>query len=239
MVGDDERPAFAHPLARVTVAYSALRADRLAAHAALAEALDGEASIWHRARAARRPDESIAADLEGIALKAREHGAFAAAARGFDRAARLTPESERRTVRFLEAGRDAHASGHINAALNHLDAALRTSPPDPIRRDAEHIRGRIIARSGSAEIARDQLVATAARCERDAPDAAAEMLADAVLPALRAGGPPEAVRLGRRATRLSPDRAGRVKLSAETRPGYRADLRRGVRRGRSVGRRGR
>jgi hypothetical protein len=44
---------------------------------------------------------------------------------------------------------------------------------------------------------------------------AAEMLADAVLPALRAGGPAEAVRIARRATRLLDGRAGRAKLSAE------------------------
>jgi GMP synthase-like glutamine amidotransferase/DNA-binding CsgD family transcriptional regulator len=208
-------PVFRHPLARVTVAYSALSADRLAAHAALADALDGDASTWHRARAARRPDESIAAAVEVLAVRARDHGAFAAAARGFERAARLTPQADRRADRLLQAGRAAHAAGHVNAALGHVDAALRAVPPDPIRRDAEHLRGRIVARSGSAEIARDQLVAAAARCERDEADIAAEMLADAVLPALRAGGPAEAVRIARRATRLLDGRAGRAKLSAE------------------------
>jgi DNA-binding NarL/FixJ family response regulator len=42
------------------------------------------------------------------------------------------------------------------------------------------------------------------------------MLADAVLPALRAGGPADAVRLARRASRLVDGRAGRAKLSAAT-----------------------
>jgi DNA-binding CsgD family transcriptional regulator len=42
------------------------------------------------------------------------------------------------------------------------------------------------------------------------------MLADAVLPALRAGGPAEAVRIARRATRLADGRPDRAKLSAET-----------------------
>ena len=207
--------AFRHPLARVTVAYSALRADRLAAHAALADALDGNANTWHRARAAQRPDESIAAALALLAVDARAHGAFAGAARAFERAARLTPEPELRAARLLEAGRAAHAAGQVNAALDHVDAALRTSRADPFRREAEHLRGRIIARSGSAELARDQLVAVAARCERDEPEVAAEILADAVLPALRAGGPPEAVRIARRARRLAGDRAGRAMLSAD------------------------
>ena len=216
LVSDNGRQVFRHPLARVSVAYSALRADRLAAHAALAEVLEGDPSTWHKARAARRPDESVAAAVEVLAVKARDHGAFAAAARSFERASRLTPGRERRAARLLEAGRAAHAAGHVTAALDHVDAALRTTRSDPVRRDSEHLRGRIVARSGAAEVARDQLVAGAARCERDAPDAAAEMLADAVLPALRAGGPAEAVRIARRASRLVQDRGGRANLSVET-----------------------
>ena len=218
MAGESENGSlvFRHPLARLTVAYSALRADRLAAHAALAEAMDGDASTWHKARAARRPDESIAAALDVLSVKARDLGAFAAAVRGFERAARLTPEADRRADRLLQAGRAAHAAGHVNAALDHVDAALRMTPPDPVRRDAEHLRGRIVARSGSASLARDQLVAAATRYEGDEPEVAAEMLAEAVLPALRAGGPADAVRIARRAAQLVHGRAGRAKVSAET-----------------------
>jgi GMP synthase-like glutamine amidotransferase/DNA-binding CsgD family transcriptional regulator len=200
---DDGYGAFRHPLARAAVTYSALRADRRAAHAALAAALDGDAGIWHRAHAAAHPDESIAAGLERMALKARDQGAFAAAARGLERAARLTPDPDACASRLLEAARAAHLAGHVNAALGHADAALRRAPAEPVRRDAEHLRGLIIARSGSAEVARDQLVAAAERCERDQPALAAKMLADAVLPALRAGSPAEAVRIARRAARLA------------------------------------
>jgi ATP/maltotriose-dependent transcriptional regulator MalT len=48
------------------------------------------------------------------------------------------------------------------------------------------------------------------------PEVAAEMLSDAVLPALRAGGPSEAVPLARRAARLATGGGGRAGLSAET-----------------------
>src|SRR5205085_7935946 len=141
------RCIFRHPLARVTAAYAALRADRTAAHAAIAEVSTGEARTWHRARAAQRPDESIAADLELVAAKARNGGAFAAAARAFEFAARLTPEPEMRAGRLLEAGRAARSAGNVHAALDHVDAALRAGPRDPTRREAEHLRGLIIARS--------------------------------------------------------------------------------------------
>jgi DNA-binding CsgD family transcriptional regulator len=102
----------------------------------------------------------------------------------------------------------------VNAALDHVNAALRSASSDRVRRDGEHLRGRIVARGGSAEVARDQLVAAAARCERDQPARAAEILADAVLPALRAGSPEEAVRIGRRAARLAKADGSRSGLSA-------------------------
>jgi GMP synthase-like glutamine amidotransferase/tetratricopeptide (TPR) repeat protein/DNA-binding CsgD family transcriptional regulator len=206
---------FSHPLARTAVSYSALRADRRAAHAALAAALDGDAGTWHRARAAARPDESVATDLERLAHKARDQGAFATAARAFERAARLSVDLQARARRLLEAARSAHLAGHVNAALDHLDAAIRSGSPDPLRRDAEQLRGRIMARSGSAEGARDLLVSVATRCERDQPAVAAEMLASAVLPALRAGGPAEAVRIARRAVRLADEGGGPARVSAD------------------------
>jgi GMP synthase-like glutamine amidotransferase/DNA-binding CsgD family transcriptional regulator len=212
---DAGRIDFRHPLARMAVTYSALRADRRAAHAALAEALDGDASIWHRAHAAAQADEPIAAALERMALTASDQGAFAAAARGLEQAARLTPDQEARSRRLLGAARAAHLAGHVNAALGHVDAALRGDPGDPVRREAEHLRGLIIARSGSAAVARDRLVAVAERVERDDHVLAAKMLADAVVPALRAGSPAEAVRIARRAARLAQDSSGPTELSAK------------------------
>jgi GMP synthase-like glutamine amidotransferase/tetratricopeptide (TPR) repeat protein len=211
---DTGRLAFRHPLARMAVTYSALRVDRRAAHAALAAAVDGDAGIWHRARAASRADESIAAALERIAFRARDQGAFAAAARGLELAARLTPDPDRRAERLLEAARAAHLAGHVNAALGHVDAALRSATAEPFRRDAEHLRGLIIARSGSAEVARDRLVAAAEHCEGDQPLLAAQMLADAVLPSLRAGSPRQAVGIARRAAGLAAEGDGQAAIAA-------------------------
>lgn len=211
---DDGRVVFRHPLARIAVTYSALRADRRAAHAALAASLGGDAGIWHRAHAAGHADESVAAGLERIGLEARDRGAFAAAARGLERAARLTSDPDARARRLLEAARAAHLAGHVNAALGHVDAALRSAIAEPLRRDAEHLRGLVIARSGSAGLARDQLIAVAQRCEGDEPKRAAEMLADAVLPALRAGSPGQAVGIARRAVALGKLDGGSSELRA-------------------------
>ena len=211
----DGSVAFRHPLARMAVTYSALRADRRAAHAALAAALDPDAGIWHRAHAAAHPDASVASGLERMAANACDQGAFAAAARGLEQAARLSTSPDERARRLLEAARAAHLAGHVNAALGHVDAALRDASAEPVRRDAEHVRGLIIARSGSARMAQDRLVAVAGRCERDHPALAAQMLADAVLPALRCGNPAEAVRIARRAARLVEAGGGHAELSAK------------------------
>jgi GMP synthase-like glutamine amidotransferase/DNA-binding NarL/FixJ family response regulator len=211
---DGVRVTFRHSLARTAVAYSALRADRRAVHAALATALEGESRSWHLARAAGAPDESIAGELEAIAARARDQGAHAAGARGFELAARLTAEPDARAARLLAAADAAHLAGHVNAALDHLDAALSCATADRVRREAEHLRGRIVARSGSAASARDRLVALAARWECEEPGVAGQMLADAVLPALRAGGPPEAVRIARAAARLTKGGDAGAELSA-------------------------
>jgi hypothetical protein len=117
--------AFRHELARTAVAYSALRADRRSAHAALADSLTGEARTWHLARAAAGPDESIAVELERVAVRARHRGAFAAAAGTLELAARLTSHADARAQRLLAAAEAAHLAGHVNAALTHLDALAR------------------------------------------------------------------------------------------------------------------
>ena len=207
--------AFRHELARTAVAYSALRADRGSAHAALADSLTGGARTWHLASAAAGPDESIAVELERIAVRARQRGAFAAAARTLELAARLTSHADARAPRLLAAAEAAHLAGHVNAALTYLDAVPACAPPRSVRRDAEHLRGRIVRRSGSAVSARDALVASAAGWEHAEPATAAQMLADAVLPALRAGEPSEAVRIARRAAQLAGDCDGEVALSAK------------------------
>jgi GMP synthase-like glutamine amidotransferase/tetratricopeptide (TPR) repeat protein len=210
-----DRVIFRHSLARMAVTYSALRADRRAAHRALGDVLQGPASTWHQARAASHADEAVASELERLARANKEEGAFAGAADAFERAARLSPDEQERGRRLLEAAHAAHLAGHVNAAIDHVGAVLRSEPPEKLRREADHLHGRILARSGSADAARDRLVSAADRCERDDPALAARMLTDAVLPALRAGGPARAVQIARRAARVVPTDDGSSARSAQ------------------------
>jgi len=124
----------------------------------------------------------------------------------------LSSDCDRRVERLLGAAQCAHLAGHVHAALDQLGTALEAVSVPSLRIELEHARGRIAARSGEAARARDWLTATAARCEHDDRAKAAEILADAVLPSLRAGSPADAVRIARRSKRLARGRGHRIEL---------------------------
>lgn len=212
------RLAFRHNLVRSTVIYGALRSERRRAHAALAEASESdpgsEAPAWHRALAAAGPDEGIAASLTDVAGRASVRGAPAAAARAYELAARLSPSAQARARRLLRAGEAASLAGHIFAAVDHLEAALPELEDADERLAAERLLGRVLTRSGSAGRARDVLLAAAGRCEVGDPVGAASLLADAVIPALRAGAPGEAREIARRALVLTEGMGGLSELTA-------------------------
>jgi GMP synthase-like glutamine amidotransferase/DNA-binding CsgD family transcriptional regulator len=212
VVQDGGRVAFCHELARTAVSYSALTAERRRAHRTLAAAVGGKRGLWHQAHAATGVDDVVADGLDLVAVRASGQAAYAAAAHGLETAARLTSDPDRRAERLLRAAQSAHLAGHVHAALGHIRVALECVRAEPLRTELEHNRGRIAARSGDAARARDWLTAAARRCEDDDPVKAAEILADAVLPSLRAGSPAVAVRLARRSMRLAQAGSDRVEL---------------------------
>ena len=94
---DGDRLTFRHPLMRSAAYHDAPRADRRAAHRALAGTLPkgSPARAWHLARAAVGPDESVAQELEEAARLTNQRGAPATAARSWELASRLSPEPGR------------------------------------------------------------------------------------------------------------------------------------------------
>jgi len=114
---EGERVGFRHPLVRSAVVGAAPAGERRAAHASLADALDGldaDRAAWHRALATLGHDERVAAELVRVAEGARRRGGAEAQARLLERAAMLTPDRERRAERLHDGGRAAYHAGRAD-----------------------------------------------------------------------------------------------------------------------------
>ncbi|MFJ2788138.1 MULTISPECIES: AAA family ATPase [unclassified Streptomyces] len=130
------RVRFPHPLVRSTVYRSAALDERRTVHRALAGAVadtEPDRKAWHRAQAACKPDEDVAAALERSADRARSRGGVAAAAAFLERAANLTPDPARRAVRAVVAACAKRDSGAADSASSLLSMA-EAGPLDDLRR---------------------------------------------------------------------------------------------------------
>ena len=180
----DDSIVFRHNLVRSAVYSDAAPTTRRAVHRALAEALpahDTDRRAWHLGEATLGPDEGIARTLAAVAASARRRSAHAVASGAFERAAHLSPDALDRIDRFMAAAESAWQAGIGDRALALLDQASALRPRSDVRAGIAGLRGRIAARTGSVEEARDQLV-TAGKDVADAdPDTAVLLLADAIL----------------------------------------------------------
>ncbi|MFI6818896.1 ATP-binding protein [Nonomuraea sp. NPDC050328] len=109
----DRAIRFRHPLVRSAIYQKAGPLARQVIHLSLADvhAPDPDRRAWHRAAALDRPDESVAADLEQVALRARGRGALTVAITALRRAAELSEHPADRAVRLLRAAELAFELG--------------------------------------------------------------------------------------------------------------------------------
>jgi DNA-binding CsgD family transcriptional regulator/tetratricopeptide (TPR) repeat protein len=129
---DGEVLRFTHPLVQ-SVLYAAMSpSERRQAHRRLsAVAEDTEARAWHLALAADRPDEAIAALLDGAARHAASRGAPEEAATLMEQATRLTPASRPDAARERTAqAADYHfRAGSMARSRELIQSALAVCPP--------------------------------------------------------------------------------------------------------------
>ncbi|MFV2175562.1 LuxR C-terminal-related transcriptional regulator [Actinomadura sp. LOL_011] len=163
------RVMFRHPLVRSAVYRSAKQKDRRAVHLALAEVTDAEVDpdrrAWHLASATTRPDETVAAELERSADRARARGGPAAAAAFLARSVALTVDDSRRADRALAAAEAGLRAGDLDAARGLLDIAVRNARNEFQRVRAHLVRGHITFASGFDGEAPPMLLAAARRLE--------------------------------------------------------------------------
>lgn len=122
---------FRHPLVRSATYQKAGHTDRMAAHSALATvyAADPDRRTWHRAAAIDRQDESVAAELEEVAARARRRGAITVAVAALRRAAEVSEDPVVRAERLLRAAELAFELGRsdeVAALLALAEPAIRS-----------------------------------------------------------------------------------------------------------------
>lgn len=184
------RVTFRHDLVRSAVWAEAAPADRRAVHLALAAVLppgDVDRRAWHVGEASTDPDEDVAATIDAAAARAGARGAHAVASAGYDRAARLTPDAADRARRLVTAAEFAWRGGQPETAVELLGRAATLPRPPDLRLRAAALEGAVAARTGSAERARDVLVAAGTSVATLDPDLAVPLLADGLLAAQYAG----------------------------------------------------
>jgi DNA-binding CsgD family transcriptional regulator len=182
---------FRHPLVRSAVYREFGPDERTEVHRALAEAtdpdIDPDRRAWHRAQAARQPDDEVAADLERSAVRAQARGGFAAAAAFLERAAALTVDPTKRARRALGAGEAKRQAGGLDSALSLATMAERGPLDESQRAQVDVLRAQVSFAANRGRDAPPLLLKAAIRLERIDVRRARETYIDALTAALFAG----------------------------------------------------
>ncbi len=185
------RVRFRHPLLRSATYRAAPAPERREVHRALADAtdarLDPDRRAWHRARAADRPDEAVAGELERSADRAQGRGGLSAAAAFLQRAAELTPDPAMRVERLLAAAR-AKLDVADAASASELLAAAELGPVDELQRaQLQRLRAQIAFASQRGRDAPPLLLEAARRLDPLDAAMARETYLEAIAAAMFAG----------------------------------------------------
>ncbi|GII61105.1 LuxR family transcriptional regulator [Sphaerisporangium krabiense] len=188
----DDTIAFRHPLVQSAVYTTATLAERMAAHRTLADVLSDDLtrSVWHRAAATAGRDEQVAAALQAVAESASARGGTRTAVHAFERAARLSPSSERRARRLTLAVEAAQQAGLTSAMHGFIDEA-RSLTDDPVLTARLLFAEAIEAMTrGTSTVDLSELVTVARRVASSDPTLAAYLVGCAVAECYQSASPP-------------------------------------------------
>jgi DNA-binding CsgD family transcriptional regulator len=183
----DDGVRLCHPLLRSVVLDHAPLADRIRVYRVLAGASAGSLRAWYQAAAATGPDEAAAEALVVAAEDARQRSGYGAAARAWRRAAELSTTTRLRVIRLLNAASDAFLAGDPHSAVSWSEEALRHCRDPVLTADIRLILGRARTWMGDPQRSHHDLVQTADMIQPLDRVRAANLLAEATLPAAIAG----------------------------------------------------
>ena len=183
----DDGVRLCHPLLRSVVLDHTPLADRIRVYQVLARASDGSLRAWYQAAVATGPDETVAEALVQAAGDARRRSGYGAAARAWRRAAELSTTSHHRVIRLLNAANDAFLAGDPHSAATWCEEALRHCPDPILTADIKLIQGRARTWMGDPQRSYEDLVQAAVTIRPLDGARAANLLAEATLPAAIAG----------------------------------------------------
>lgn len=176
-----------HPLLRSVVVEHTHMADRIQVYKALARASAGSLRAWYQAAAATGPDEAAAEALVMAAEDARRRGGYGGAARAWRRAAELSTTGHHRVIRLLNAASDAFLAGDPRSAVTWCEEALCHCRDPVLTADIKLTLGRARTWMGDPHRSHDDLVQAAVMIQPLDTARAANLLAEATLPAAIAG----------------------------------------------------
>lgn len=185
LLATDDRISFPHPLIRSAAVQTASLAERVAAHAALAQSLPGTSPdcfvrrVLHLAAATTEPDESVARELEESAGCGRGQAAYGTAAATYERAARLSPAPADRGRRLALAARAAADAGDAPRAAALAEQATPLVADPAVRAGLAQISALDPYFRGRPDTAARLLIDAATPAAAHAPVKAAFMLLDA------------------------------------------------------------
>ncbi len=194
------RIRFRDPLVRAAAYGAGSMNERRAAHAAIADVTDPKADpdrrAWHRALAARGPDEAVADELERSARRAWARGGQAAMGAFLERSVDLTLDPGHRAERALAAAEARYLAGSAEDALRLAALAERGPLTQVHQARVDVLRGRVAMMRRHLRDAPTLLLRAAQRLERLDRRAARDAYRDAFTAARYAGpfagraGPP-------------------------------------------------
>jgi DNA-binding CsgD family transcriptional regulator len=176
-----------HPLLRCVLIDGTPLAVRVVTYQALASLATPDLSAWYLSQATIGPDREVADRLVAAAERARRRSGYGTAKRLSKRAAELTDEESARADRLITAAVDAQLAGDARSAADWCEEALGLRADPEFTAVATLIRGRALAWAGEPGNGYETLTRVASEVESCRPDLAAELYAEAIVPAVMTG----------------------------------------------------